>query len=122
VELGTFIEMLARLSGEDVRVVAKTINEHHTTVGDEVDAWEALMRIDDELRATGRSRIAAVAAFDASQVVQTAARAGGIDLPDEAVTRVAREAALVARGIVAGEGAHTAVSHLLRDWPMLFAA
>ena len=92
------------------------IDEHHQTVADEVAAWEAVMCIDDALRQESRSRMAARAAHEAVQAVRYAAQASDIDIPDAVVIRVAREAALLARALVAGNGADPAVAHLTRIW------
>ena len=51
VELRGFVDALQRLDGDDIRAVACAIDDHHQTVADEVAAWEAVMCIDDALRA-----------------------------------------------------------------------
>ena len=113
-ELDGFVEMLGRLEAEDVNAVAHAIDASHQTAADEVEAWEDLMRVDDALRSHGRSRIAARAAHDAVQAVRSAVAATDVDLPDTVVTRVAREAALLARALVAGT--EEAVAHLEREF------
>ncbi len=118
-ELHAFVTALARLSGEDLRALGTAIDAHHATVADEVEAWEDMMAIDDSLRRLGRSRVAARAAHDAVQAVQRAAAAALEELPPTVVTRVAREAALLARALVAGEDAHGAIRHLLVEWSRL---
>lgn len=115
-QLRGFVNALQRLDGDDIRAVACAIDEQHQTVADEVAAWEAVMCIDDALREASRSRDAARAAHEAVQAVQTAASASDIDIPDAVVIRVAREAALLARALVAGNGADPAVEHLSRIW------
>jgi hypothetical protein len=116
VQLQGFVDALQRLDGDDIRAVACAIDEHHQTVADEVAAWEAVMCIDDALRDASRSREAARAAHDAVQAVQRAAAASEMEIPDAVVIRVAREAALLARALVAGDGADPAVEHLSRIW------
>jgi hypothetical protein len=116
VQLQGFVNALKRLDGDDIRAVACAIDEQHQTVADEVAAWEAVMCIDDALREESRSREAARAAHAAVQAVQAAAAASAIDIPDAVVIRVAREAALLARALVAGNGADPAVEHLSRIW------
>jgi len=74
------------------------------------------------LRRTHRTRDAARAASTVTHMVLQIAAAQGIHLPDEEVTHVARAAAEVARGLVAGEEAHGEVSVLLVDWSPHVAA
>jgi hypothetical protein len=116
VQLEGFVNALRRLSGDDIRAVACAIDEHHQTVADEVEAWEAVMCIDEALREMGRSRAAARAAHDAVQALRSAAETSSVEIPDAVVIRVAREAALLARALVAGSGADPAVEHLSRIW------
>ena len=115
-ELEGFVTALARLDGDDIRAVAIAIDEHHQTVADEVEAWEAVMCIDDALRLGGRSRVAARAAHEAVQAVRAAAERSHVDIPDTVVIRVAREAAMLARALVAGTAADPALEHLSRIW------
>jgi hypothetical protein len=122
VELETFVYALRRLSGDDLRAVAIAIDEQHQTVADEVAAWEDVMCIDDALRRAGRSRVAARAAHEAVQAVRQAADASALEIPSAVVIRVAREAALLARALVAGTGADPAVQHLSRIWGRVAAA
>ena len=111
-----FVSALKRLDGDDIRAVACAIDEHHQTVADEVAAWEAVICIDDALRDASRSRVAARAAHEAVQAVRSAAEASDMEIPYSVVIRVAREAALLARALVAGDGADPAVEHLARNW------
>jgi hypothetical protein len=116
VQLETFVGALRRLSGDDLRAVACAIDDQHQTVADEVAAWEDVMCIDDALRRAGRSRVAARAAHEAVQAVRHAADASDLEIPSAVVIRIAREAALLARALVAGTGADPAVRHLSRIW------
>jgi nicotinamide mononucleotide adenylyltransferase len=116
VQLQAFVSALQRLDGDDLRAVAIAIDEQHQTVADEVTAWEAVMCIDDALRDGGQSRVAARAAHEAVQAVRVAADASGTEIPDAVVIRIAREAAMLARALVAGHGADPAVAHLTRIW------
>ncbi len=109
-----FVEMLGRLNADEMRAVARAIDASHQTAADEVAAWEDLMRIDDALRSRGRTRAAARAAHDAVQAVRCAVAANDSDIEDTVVTRVAREAALLARAMVAG--AEEPVAHLEREF------
>jgi hypothetical protein len=116
VQLEGFVNALKRLDGEGICAVACAIDEHHQTVADEVAAWEAVMCIDDALRDASRSRVAARAAHEAVQAVRAAAEASDMEIPYAVVIRVAREAAQLARALVAGNGADPAVEHLSRNW------
>jgi hypothetical protein len=114
VELSDLYECLRRLDADDFTVVACAIDSAHQTAADEVEAWEDLMRVDELLRQTGRSRVAARAAHDAVHAVRIAEAETAVPVPSETVTRVAREAALLARAIVAG--ASETVAHLRREF------
>jgi hypothetical protein len=114
VELQAFVEMLRRLGPEDLSAVARAIDASHQTAADEVMAWEDLMRIDEALRLQGRSRTAARAAHEAVAAVRGAVAASDSEIPDTVVTRVAREAALLARAMVAE--APEAVANLQREF------
>jgi hypothetical protein len=116
VQLEGFVNALKHLDGDDIRAVACAIDEHHQTVADEVAAWEAVMCIDEALREESRTRVAARAAHNAVQAVRAAADASELDIPDAVVIRVAREAALLARALVAGNAADPAVAHLSQIW------
>jgi hypothetical protein len=109
-----FEAALAQLSADDIRAIARSLEAD--TAGDEVDAWRATIAIDRSLRHSHRSRHAAKAAWDAAQTVQRAASAQGFSLPDPDVTHVARAAAEVARGLVAGDDVAAEVSRLLLHW------
>jgi hypothetical protein len=117
-EINEFTRALGRLSGDDLRAVAAAIEGHHRSAGDEVDAWRAVLHIDHVLRTTGRSRQAALAAHTATQAVLGAARSMEA-VPDHEATKLARSAAMVARGMVAGEAATPQLKHLLDDWSMV---
>jgi hypothetical protein len=65
---------------------------------------------------SGRSRSAGVVAAVAAQAVRGAAESSGVSLPDPDVTCVARSAAGIARGLVAGPEAEEPVAHLLGIW------
>jgi hypothetical protein len=114
-EITDFTRALSRLSGDELRTVAASIEAHHQSAGDEVDAWRAVLHIDHVLRKTGKSRQAALAAHSATQAVLNAARALET-VPDHEATKLARSAAMVARGMVAGEAAEPDVRKLMDDW------
>ncbi len=109
-----FAASLRAMSGEELRRVAASLDAEQ--ICDEVDWWRATIAIDKVLRRTRCTRRAARAAADAAHAVQDAADRAGIVLPDAEVTRVARAAAEVARGLAAGSPARTVVGMLLEHW------
>ncbi|MCZ7528033.1 MAG: hypothetical protein M5U14_17660 [Acidimicrobiia bacterium] len=115
-ELAEFTGALAQMSRSDLHRVAEAISSHLACAGDEVDAWHTTLAIDRALRVERRQRQAAWAAYAASQAVLAAADTAGIPRPDPEVTFVARAAAEVARGIVAGEAVALEVRGLLASW------
>jgi hypothetical protein len=120
-DLSELTTALRALTPVDIHRIAESLASD--TVGDEVDAWHATIAIDRALRHSHRTRQAARAAWDAAQVVQRAAEQGGIALPEPDVTHVARAAAEIARGMVAGDDGADAVHHLLQHWfPVLTRA
>jgi len=109
-----FSASLRSMSGAELRRVAASLDAEQ--ICDEVDWWRATIAIDKVLRRTRCTRRAARAAADAARAVQDAADRAGIGLPDADVTRVARAAAEVARGLAAGSPARTVVAMLLEHW------
>lgn len=114
-ELTVFTTALGRLSAEDLHALATTLSSHGSAA-DEVDAWHATLTIDRALRRAHRARVAAHAATNASHAVLTVAAHHQIALPDDEVTHVARAAAEIARGLVAGPDAADEVESLLKPW------
>jgi len=122
-DVGEFSRALERLTAEDVHRIAATLtNNHSDNAADEVEAWRVTLTIDRVLRRTHRTRLAARAASSITHTVLQIAAAQGIRLPDEEVTHVARAAAEVARGLVAGDDVRAEVGTLLVDWSPLVAA
>jgi hypothetical protein len=109
-----FTEALRDMSADDLHRVATSLDTE--VICDEVDWWRATIAIDKLLRHTQCTRRAARAATDAAHAVQDAAGRAGITLPDAEVTRVARAAAEVARGLAAGPPARPVVGILLEHW------
>ena len=109
-----FTASLKAMSAEELRRVAASLDAEQ--ICDEVDWWRATIAIDKVLRRTRCTRRAARAAADAAHAVQDAADRAGIHLPDAEVTRVARAAAEVARGLAAGSPARTVTGMLLEHW------
>jgi hypothetical protein len=122
-DVGEFSRALESLTAEDVHRIAATLtNNHSDNAADEVEAWRVTLTIDRVLRRTHRTRLAARAASSITHTVLQIAAAQGIRLPDEEVTHVARAAAEVARGLVAGEDVRAEVGTLLVDWSPLVGA
>jgi hypothetical protein len=120
VDVGEFTQALERLTADDVHCIAASLTSNHTdSAADEVEAWRVTLTIDRVLRRTHRTRVAAQAASTVTHTVLQIAAAQGIRLPDEEVTHVARAAAEVARGLVAGDDARAEVRSLLVDWAPL---
>jgi hypothetical protein len=109
-----FVTSLSRLSGDELRAIAASLESD--TLTDEVDWWRATIAIDKLLRHVRHTRQAARAATDAVHAVRESATRAGIPLPDDDMTRVARAAADVARGLVAGLPARPVVRLLLEHW------
>jgi hypothetical protein len=109
-----FVDGLRELAVDDIRRIVDSLDSEALT--DEVDWWRATIAIDKVLRHSRCSRQAARAANDATRAVQEAAEREGISLPDPGVTRVARAAADVARGLAAGPPARPIVRLLLEHW------
>ena len=113
-QLDEFVAALDTLTGDDVHHVAKLLDLESLT--DEVDWWRATIAIDRAIRHAKCSRQAARAAAQVVAIVQHRASCAGIPLPDDDVTRVARAAAEVARGLTAGPSAQPIVRILLEPW------
>jgi len=121
-ELEEFTAALGRMSAADLHEVAAVLHAHSESAADEVDAWRVTISIDTALRRARLTRVAARAASSATHAVLRAAESQGIALPDAEVTHVARAAAEVARGMVAGAGAEGEVRLLLGKWTPLVGA
>jgi hypothetical protein len=122
-DVDEFSRALERLTAEDVHRIAATLtNNHSDSAADEVEAWRVTLTIDRVLRRTHRTRLAARAASSITHTVLQIAAAQGIRLPDEEVTHVARAAAEVARGLVAGDDVRAEVGTLLVDWSPVVGA
>jgi hypothetical protein len=118
-----FSRALEGLTADDVHRIAATLTSNHSdSAADEVEAWRVTLTIDRVLRRTHRTRLAARAASSITHTVLQIAAAQGIRLPDEEVTHVARAAAEVARGLIAGDDVRAEVGALLVDWSPLVGA
>ena len=105
-ELAAFVHALDRLTLDDIRALAVDIDAMTATTAEEIDVTKAFLHIEATLRREHRLREAAMAGHRAMQAVTHAAERCGAELPNGAVTRVARWAATVARGVVADRAAH----------------
>lgn len=114
VELVQFVGILRSLDADDLERVGARLDSD--LLCDEVDWWRATIAIDKVVRHARRGRQAAQAATDAASAVQDAAVRAGIALPDARVTKVARAAADVARGLAAGPPAQPVTRILLEVW------
>ena len=121
-DLKDLTRQLHRMTAGDIHAVAAALDAHAESAAGEVDAWRVTITIDRALRRAHRTRVAAHAASDASHAVLRAAEGQGISLPDAEVTHVARAAAELARGLVAGPDAADEVRLLLDRWASLIAA
>jgi hypothetical protein len=113
---------LEQLTVDDVHRIASTLGGHADSAADEVEAWRVTLTIDRVLRRTHQTRIAARAASTVSHTVLKVAAVQGIHLPDAEVTHVARAAAEIARGLIAGDEVLGEVRTMLVDWSPLVAA
>lgn len=113
-DLAQFMGTLRSLDAEGLDRVGVRLDADHLC--DEVDWWRATIAIDKVVRHARKGRQAARAAADAASAVQDAAVRAGIGLPDDRVTRVARAAADVARGLAAGPPAQPVTRILLEVW------
>jgi len=122
-DVAEFSRALEGLTADDVHRIAATLTSNHSdSAADEVEAWRVTLTIDRVLRRTHRTRLAARAASSITHTVLQIAAAQGIRLPDEEVTHVARAAAEVARGLIAGDDVRAEVGALLVDWSPLAGA
>jgi hypothetical protein len=122
-DVAEFSRALEDLTAADVHRIAATLTSNHSdSAADEVEAWRVTLTIDRVLRRTHRTRLAARAASSITHTVLQIAAAQGIRLPDEEVTHVARAAAEVARGLIAGDDVRAEVGALLVDWSPLVGA
>ena len=104
-EFLTFLDALHDLTIDDVRALALDIDAMTATTAEEIDITRAFLHIESTLRRQHRLREASIAGHRAGEQVLDVARRANVELPDTAVTRVARWADTVARAMVAGSEA-----------------
>lgn len=119
-ELTDFTRTLEGMSAIDIRVVAAGLDACTKSPADEVETWQAIIVVDRELRRCRRTREAAAASIRASRAVLLAAEHAEMELPDQDVTRVARAAADVARGLVVEGEIDPHVRGVIQLWASLF--
>lgn len=116
-----FTEALLCLGRDDIESIADNIETHFATAEGEVFWWRAHLAIHEALKSQGTLRAAGTAAHQAADAVLRAATRAGLDLPSDLVTRVAREAQEVVRGLVAGSSTTPSMSYLLESWEPVIA-
>jgi hypothetical protein len=118
VDVVVFGQALTDLSFDDVRSIAFDLHAACASTADEVANTRAMLMIEQTLRRTRRLHDAALASLAAATRVQQVAERAHVDLPDDDVTRVARAAAQIARGMVVGDhpGIHDALHVLGKGW------
>jgi hypothetical protein len=121
-DVAGFNRALEQLTADDMHHVAATLGAHSDSAAEEVEAWRVTLTIDRVLRRTHQTRVAARAASTVTHTVLKVAAREGITLPDAEVTHLARAAAEVARGLVAGDEVTNEVQTLLVDWSPVVAA
>jgi hypothetical protein len=116
VDLVRFARELRNLTADDIRTISADIGALVCSPAEEVVATKAVLSIEQSVHRMRRSQQAGLAAHAVAQAVLAAAERGGIKLPNDDATRVARSAATIARGIVAGPVVDDAVQFLLGGW------
>jgi len=118
VDVVVFGQALTDLSLDDVRSIALDLHAACASTADEIANTRAMLMIEQTLRRTHRLHDAAMASLAAATKVQQIAERAHVDLPDDDVTRVARAAAQIARGMVVGDhpGIHDALHVLGKGW------
>jgi hypothetical protein len=121
VDLVSFARALSELKVDDIRSIALDLADANTSTADEIAATRSVLLIEQTLRRTHRLHNAATAALAAATAVQDVAHSARVKLPDPDVTRVARAAAQLARGMTASEsiGIDEAMRVLSRGWHRL---
>lgn len=115
----SFSRELWHLTVADVRAIAADLAAHACSPAADVSATKAVLAIEHSVRRHHRQAQAGLAAYAVSHTVVAVAEREGIPLPDPDVTRVARAAGQIARGLVAGDGAADAVRYLTEAWRRL---
>jgi hypothetical protein len=109
------------LTVDDIRKISFDLSSAVSSTADEIAMTRAVLMIEQTLRRTHRLHNAATAALAVATAVQDVAHRARVPLPDHDVTRVARAAAQLARGMVAldNPGIDEALRCLSRGWDLL---
>jgi hypothetical protein len=120
VDIPAFERALSELTLDDIRSIARDLSDSISTTADEIAATRAVLTIEHTLKRTHRLHFAAAVSVHAATTVQDVASRAHIELPDADVTRVARSAAQLVRGLIAvGPGVDEALQVLARGWTHL---
>jgi hypothetical protein len=103
VDVVIFGRALSELTVDEIRGIAHDLVAASASTADEIAATRSVLIIEQTLRHTHRMSNAAAAALVAATTVQDVAARGHVALPDSDVTRVARAAAQLARGLVVND-------------------
>ncbi|MCU1466054.1 MAG: hypothetical protein JWM72_1982 [Actinomycetia bacterium] len=116
-----FGQALTELTVVDIRAIASDLHEVCVSTADEIANTRSMLMIEQTLRRKHRLHDAALAALSTATKVQEVALHAEVELPDKDVTRVARAAAQLARGMVVGDhpGIDLALHTLGRGWHRL---
>jgi hypothetical protein len=122
VDVVVFGDALTGLTLVDIRAIALDLHDACVSTADEIANTRSMLMIEQTLRRTHRLHDAAIAALSAATKVQEVAKRAEIDLPDDDVTRVARAAAQLSRGMVVGDhpGIDQALNVLAKGWQRVF--
>ena len=118
-DVASFSESLRRLSAEDIRRCAARLQPDEQSVADQVTQWRAEMAIDRLIRrhcTRAEAQRATAAAQRTARLVVEVARRRGMSVPDGDVSRVARTAAQIARGLALGGLAGPSLPTLLAQF------
>ena len=120
-DLAVFGQALTELTVVDIRAIASDLHEVCVSTADEIANTRSMLMIEQTLRRKHRLHDAALAALSTATKVQEVALQAEVELPDKDVTRVARAAAQLARGMVVGDhpGIDLALHTLGRGWHRL---
>ena len=112
---------MSGLTVDDIRKISFDLSSAVSSTADEIATTRAVLMIEQTLRRTHRLHNAATAALAVATAVQDVAHKERVALPDPDVTRVARAAAQLARGMVAldNPGIEEALRCLTRGWALL---
>ena len=119
-DVRAFCDHLTGMTADQLRDVARTIRSEFDSADGEVAWWRATVDIRCALRRQRRSRLASLAAHEATGAVRLSAERAGLEDRD-AITLLARAASDVVRGMVAGESVAHQVRTLETPWDVVLA-